>query len=105
MRGHPTGRTITHMVDMATLSPPADPSNAIIRLPEHWLRRPRLLSRMSAVSGGQTMLVASLAGSGKTTLLVDWFTNERTVDGGWVTLDRRHNERGRFASACAAALG
>jgi LuxR family maltose regulon positive regulatory protein len=93
------------MVDIATLSPPADPSKAIIRLPEHWLRRPRLLSRLAGVSGGQTMLIASLAGSGKTTLLVDWFTNERTADGGWVTLDRRHNERGRFASACAAALG
>ena len=45
------------------------------------------------------------AGSGKTTLLVDWFTNDRIVDGGWVTVDHRHNERGRIAGACAAALG
>src|SRR5689334_9247770 len=104
MRVHPATHHASCMVDMLTRAS-VSRSKTIVRLPEPWLRRPRLLSRVSRVTGGQTMLVAALAGSGKTTLLADWFMNERAVDGGWVTFDRHDNERGRLACACAAALG
>jgi LuxR family maltose regulon positive regulatory protein len=93
------------MIVLAPRSTIAAPIRAVPRLPEPWLRRPRLLTPITRAAGGQTFLVAALAGSGKTTLLADWFAHEREIAGGWVSLERPDNERGRLAERLASALG
>jgi LuxR family maltose regulon positive regulatory protein len=60
---------------------------------------------VSNLRGGDVMIVAAFAGSGKTMLLAEWFTNDRTSDGAWLTLDARDNEPSRFAALVAHALG
>ena len=65
----------------------------------------RLNARISALRPGDVMLVAAFAGSGKTTFLADWYTNDREIDGAWLTLDARDNAPGRLAGLIAHALG
>src|SRR5580765_1601652 len=74
------------------------------RLPQPWLRRPRLNSRLSQLRPGEVMLVAAFAGSGKTMFLADWYMNDRDVDAAWLTLDARDNEPGRLPALIAHAL-
>src|SRR5690349_7026368 len=106
MRDHPHPATMARMLDIEVH--PRDTTFAragVPQLPEHWLRRPRLLARLSETGPGETTLLAALAGSGKTMLLADWFTNDRTTDGAWVSVARRDDEPTRLASRCATALG
>jgi LuxR family maltose regulon positive regulatory protein len=78
---------------------------AVPRLPEPWIRRPRLNSQLTELRPGDVMLVAAFAGSGKTTMLADWYAQDRVVDGAWLALEARDNEPGRFAALVAHALG
>jgi LuxR family transcriptional regulator, maltose regulon positive regulatory protein len=84
---------------------PLGTKHLIPRLPDPWLRRPRLNDRLSALTSGQVALVAAPAGSGKTSLLADWFTHDRSARGAWLTLDARDNDPGRLGGLVRRALG
>ena len=92
------------MVDMATLSPPADPSSAIIRLPELAAAAP---APVTAFERRRRPHDAHRVARrlGKTTLRVDWFTNERTIRRRVGDARPPAQRAGRVASASAAALG
>ena len=62
------------------------------RLPAPWVPGPAE-TRVSAVGPGDVLFVAgaTFAGSGKTTFLADWYTNDREIDGAWLTLDAHDN--------------
>jgi LuxR family transcriptional regulator, maltose regulon positive regulatory protein len=88
-----------------TVALPVGTRTSVPRLPEPWVRRPRLNARLMELHPGDVMLVAAFAGSGKTTMLADWYTHDRVVDGAWLALEARDNEPGRFAALVAHALG
>ncbi len=88
-----------------TATLPIGTRTCVPRLPAPWVRRARLNARVSAVRPGDVMLVAAFAGSGKTTFLADWYTNDREIDGAWLTLDARDNAPGRLVGLIAHALG
>src|SRR4051794_38004295 len=76
-----------------TVSAPPGPALSggwlgIPSLPSHYVRRQRVLDRLSAVGGSPLVLVSAPAGSGKTSLVADWVTThgdrERTS---WVTFE------------------
>jgi len=87
-----------------TLTLPVGTRTCVPRLPVPWIRRARLNRRLSELRPGDVMLVAAFAGSGKTMFLADWFSNDRTIDGAWLTLDARDNEPGRLAGLIAHAF-
>src|SRR4051794_30842499 len=74
------------------------------QLPDTWTSRSRLNEAVSNLPGGHVLLVAAFAGSGKTMFLADWFTNERDIEGGWLTLNACDNEPGRLGRLVARAL-
>jgi len=88
-----------------TLALPVGTRTSVPRLPEPWIRRDRLNSRLTNLRPGDVMLVAAFAGSGKTTMLADWYAHDRVVDGAWLALEARDNEPGRVAALVAHALG
>jgi LuxR family maltose regulon positive regulatory protein len=88
-----------------TATLPIGTRTCVPRLPAPWVRRARLNARVSAVKPGDVMLVAAFAGSGKTTFLADWYTNDREIEGAWLSLDARDNAPGRLVGLIAHALG
>src|SRR3954454_11457436 len=77
---------------MTVSAPPGPPLSGgwlgIPSLPSHYVRRRRVLDRLSAVVGCPLVLVSAPAGSGKTSLVADWVTargdREHTA---WVTFE------------------
>jgi LuxR family maltose regulon positive regulatory protein len=88
-----------------TLALPVGTRTSVPRLPEPWIRRPRLNTRLIDLHPGDVMLIAAFAGSGKTTMLADWYSHDRVVDGAWLALEARDNEPGRFPALIAHVLG
>src|SRR5262249_17263957 len=88
-----------------TLALPVGMRASVPRLPEPWIRRPRLNTRLMDLRPGDVMLVAAFAGSGKTTMVADWYSHERVVDGAWLSLEARDREPGRFPALVAHVLG
>ena len=72
-------------------------------VPEHYLRRPRLLQLLDEAARAPITSVVAPAGSGKTSLLVDWCSTS-TAPTAWLSLDETDRDGGQFWSAVAAAL-
>ncbi len=70
---------------------------------ENLVARPRLRDQLSAVRGGQVILVAAAAGWGKSTLLADWAL-EAAARIAWLSLDESDDDPRRFLSYVIAAL-
>lgn len=73
-------------------------------VPEHHLRRPRLLRLLDEAAKAPITSVVAPAGSGKTSLLVDWCSSsiEPTA---WLSLDETDRDGVQFWTAVTAALG
>ena len=72
-------------------------------VPEHYLRRPRLLQLLDEAAKAPITSVVAPAGSGKTSLLVDWCSTS-TEPTAWLSLDETDRDGGQFWTAVAAAL-
>jgi len=72
-------------------------------VPEHYLRRPRLLRLLDDTASAPIISVVAPAGSGKTSLLVDWCTSSSTPTA-WLSVDATDRDGGQFWSAVAASL-
>ena len=72
-------------------------------VPEHYLRRPRLLQLLDEAAKAPITSVVAPAGSGKTSLLVDWCSTSTTPTA-WLSLDETDRDGGQFWTAVAAAL-
>ena len=72
-------------------------------VPEHYLRRPRLLQLLDEAAKAPITSVVAPAGSGKTSLLVDWCSTS-TAPTAWLSLDETDRDGGQFWTAVAAAL-
>ena len=72
-------------------------------VPEHYLRRPRLLQLLDEAARAPITSVVAPAGSGKTSLLVDWCSTS-TAPTAWLSLDETDRDGGQLWTAVAAAL-
>lgn len=66
------------------------------------VRRDRLVARLEAASG--LVLVSAAAGFGKSTLLAEWLSRQDAT-AAWLSLEPADNDRRRFLTYLAAALG
>ncbi|NEK57997.1 hypothetical protein GCU56_08945 [Geodermatophilus sabuli] len=76
---------------------------ALPRLPERYVRRPRLVVAMEAAAPGHVTLVCAPAGYGKTLLLAEW-ASRHPDSTAWMSLDADDNDDRRFWSAVLTAL-
>jgi LuxR family maltose regulon positive regulatory protein len=77
------------------------------RASQKWIRRSRLVERLTGALDVRLTLVSAPAGFGKTTALVDWLTTSE-VPAAWIPLVEADNDRARFLRylwAGAAMLG
>ena len=72
-------------------------------VPDHYVRRPRLLRLLDEAVRCPLTLVAAPAGVGKTTLLAGWAA-ERGPATGWLSLDESDQDPSQFWSGVIAAL-
>ena len=72
-------------------------------VPEHYLRRPRLLQLLDEAAKAPITSVVAPAGSGKTSLLVDWCSSS-TEPTAWLSLDETDRDGVQFWTAVTAAL-
>ena len=73
------------------------------RLPEHHVRRPRLLQLLDQEVGAPITLIVAPAGAGKTVLVSSW-TAESTVPTAWLSLDEADNDGPQLWSGIISAL-
>ena len=94
---------------LAPLAPPAPPtlvSRSKIERPSlngHWVRRPRIESRLDRVFERSLVLITAPAGHGKTSTIVSWL-RLRNTDAAWLLVDERDSDLTRFATHVAVAL-
>ena len=94
---------------MSILAPPAPPvfvSRSKIERPSlsgHWVRRPRIESRLDRAFDRRLVTITAPAGHGKTSTVVSWL-RLRELDAAWVSVDGRDADLTRFATHVAAAL-
>jgi LuxR family maltose regulon positive regulatory protein len=76
------------------------------RHPKGFVLRPQLRERLDAGAESALTLVSAAAGFGKTTLLAEWIATPTAGErlGGWLSLDERDNDPGRFWAYAIAAL-
>ena len=67
------------------------PSFRRSRLPEHHVRRPRLLQLLDQEVGAPITLIVAPAGAGKTVLVSSW-SAESTVPTAWLSLDEADDD-------------
>jgi LuxR family transcriptional regulator, maltose regulon positive regulatory protein len=75
----------------------------IPRLRSSHISRATLLAALDAGLEHKLILIAAAAGFGKTTLLSDW-SNQRTEEVAWLSLDEGDNDPARFLSYLVAAI-
>src|SRR5687767_3796390 len=88
------------------LAPPALVSRSKIERPSlngHWVRRPRIESRLDRAFERSMVLITAPAGHGKTSTVVSWL-RLRDLDAAWVSVDERDADLTRFATHVAVAL-
>jgi LuxR family maltose regulon positive regulatory protein len=88
------------------LAPPALVSRSKIERPSlngHWVRRPRIESRLDRAFERSLVLITAPAGHGKTSTVVSWL-RLRDLDAAWVSVDERDTDLTRFATHVAVAL-
>ncbi len=73
-------------------------------LPAGVIDRPGLVARLDDCLHRQLGLVVAPAGSGKTVLLTQWLERHPELPAAWLSLDRSHNDAGRFARDLLDAL-
>ncbi|HEX5992149.1 MAG TPA: hypothetical protein VFY70_06230, partial [Thermomicrobiales bacterium] len=95
---------------MSLLAPPAPPPTLVSRskierpsLNGHWVRRPRIESRLDRVFERSLVLITAPAGHGKTSTIVSWL-RLRNTDAAWLLVDERDSDLTRFATHVAVAL-
>lgn len=69
----------------------------------HWVRRPRIESRLDRVFERSLVLITAPAGHGKTSTIVSWL-GVRGLDAAWLSVDERDADLTRFATHVAGAL-
>jgi LuxR family maltose regulon positive regulatory protein len=93
--------------DQAVSGPPTSPLlKAKLRapaVPDHYVRRPRLLRLLDAAVEGPLTLVVAPAGVGKTVLLAGWAAETGTATG-WLSLDESDRDPSQLWSDVIAAL-
>jgi LuxR family maltose regulon positive regulatory protein len=94
-RGEPLSGTPTSPLLKAKLRVPA--------VPDHYVRRLRLLRLLDEAVSRPLTLVVAPAGVGKTTLLAGW-SAEREPGTGWLALDESDQDPSQFWSGLIAAL-
>ena len=73
------------------------------RLPEHHVRRPRLLQLLDQEVGAPITLIVAPAGAGKTVLVSSW-SAESTVPTAWLSLDEADDDGPQLWSGIISAL-
>jgi LuxR family maltose regulon positive regulatory protein len=69
----------------------------------HWVRRPRIESRLDRALDRSLVVITAPAGHGKTSTVVCWL-ELRELDAAWVSIDSRDTDLTRFATHVAVAL-
>ncbi|HEX5946811.1 MAG TPA: LuxR C-terminal-related transcriptional regulator [Acidimicrobiales bacterium] len=72
-------------------------------VPDHYVRRPRLLGLLDEAIMCPLTLVVAPAGVGKTTLLAGW-ASDREADTGWLSLDESDQDPSQFWAGVITAL-
>src|ERR1700745_2218875 len=67
------------------------------------IARPRLLQRLNRAAEAKLTLLSAPAGFGKTTLLAAWLASGQ-LRAGWLSLDPRDNQPGKFWTYAIAPL-
>jgi LuxR family maltose regulon positive regulatory protein len=89
---------------------PGTPTSSLLKaklrvpvVPDHYVRRPRLLRLLEESARCPLTLVVAPAGVGKTTLLAGW-ASEREGGTGWLSLDESDQDPSQFWAGVIAAL-